>query len=503
MANTGKICISVCAGTVDELFEKIGRAQPLADVIELRFDCLDRSELPRAIERLTSSSVPPENLLATFRSEEQGGSRAISFQDRLDFWNSDFDHSFIAADFEEDIAKEASDWHCDTRLASFHDFSGIPADLPGIRTRLDDARADVSKIAITTRSVTDAIPLWQLLDEGKPLIPIAMGEGGKWTRILGLAHGAPMTYASLESGSETAPGQVSAEDLIEVFRAKELDRDTLVYGIVAGDTAYSISPWMHNAAFKAARMNRVFVPLQSSNLDEFIRRMVKRGTREVELNFAGFSVTNPHKQSIMRQLDEVDETAGVIGAVNTVKIEGERLYGFNTDAPGFITPLKKIYPDLKNASVIVVGAGGAARAVIYALRSEGADVTVLARDTQKAACLADEFGVATRQFNISDLSSEFSGSDILVNTTPLGTKGANETQTIATAEQLNGLKLVYDLVYNPLETQLIRQAKAAGVSVIGGLDMLIAQGAKQFEIWMGEEAPVEAMSIAVKKKLGL
>ena len=226
--------------------------------------------------------------------------------------------------------------------------------------------------------------------------------------------------------------------------------------------------------------------------------MVRAETREVDLNFAGFSVTNPHKQAVIAHLDEIDETANQIGAVNTVRIENGKLFGFNTDAPGFITPLKALYGDLSDAKVAVVGAGGAARACVYSLVKAGAAVSVHARDIGKAADLADSFDV-----RIEPIPDTFIGFDIVVNCTPLGTKGDTEDKTIATADQLAGVKLVYDLVYNPAETLLIREAKTAGVKTLGGLEMLIAQGAEQFRIWTGRDAPLEAMTAAVKKKLNL
>src|SRR5262249_46574426 len=154
-----------------------------------------------------------------------------------------------------------------------------------------------------------------------PVIPIAMGESGKWTRILGLAHGAFLTYASLETGKETASGQITVDEMHDVYRAKELDKTTEVFGIIAGNTGYTVSPVMQNAAFKAAELNAVFVPFQVKDLDEFMHRIVKPATREIELNLKGFSITNPHKQSIIPHLDEIDETAKTIGAVNTVKVE--------------------------------------------------------------------------------------------------------------------------------------------------------------------------------------
>jgi 3-dehydroquinate dehydratase/shikimate dehydrogenase len=325
-----------------------------------------------------------------------------------------------------------------------------------------------------------------------------MGEAGKWTRILGLAHGTYLTYGSLEQGKETADGQISAKDLVEVYRVKELDQETKVFGIVGDPVSSSLSPYMQNPAFVAEKVNAVFIPLLVKDLGEFFRRMVRRDTREVELNFGGFSVTMPHKQAIMTHLDEIDPVAHKIGAVNTVKIGGDKLIGFNTDAHGFITPLKNRFGDLKGAKIAVGGAGGAARACLYSLAEEGADITVYARDQTKAAALAEEFGVKVGTPHTSFKPGTI---DILVNATPLGMKGGETEGTIATAAQLNGVKLVYDLVYNPVETRLMREAKAAGVPSIGGLEMLVAQGARQFEIWTGRKAPVELMRNAVLERI--
>lgn len=512
--NNGKICVSICAKTVDELFEKFREAEPLADVIEARFDCLDSSEFDLVNFKNAGSvlnkffSQPHRKrydevpILSTLRPKAQGGNQEFTDGGRAGFWNSGYD--FEWGDFEEDIIEDSFDRLWKERICSFHDFSGKSGDVSKIYERLSGTGASILKIAVQANEITDAIPLWKLLDraksEGRPFVPIAMGEAGKWTRILGLAHGAFMTYASLETGSETAPGQISVQDMIDVFRVKELDAGTDVYGIVAGNTSYSVSPWMHNAAFKASGLNSVFVPLQVADLDAFFTRMVSPATREIDLNFKGFSVTNPHKQTIIPYLDEIDETAEKIGAVNTVKIEDGNLYGYNTDAPGFIQPLKKSNIELKGIRVAVFGAGGAARACIYSLQREGANVTVVARNAEKGQLLADEFGIESRQPPVDGLPADF---DIIVNTTPLGTAGPAEELAILKAAQLEGAMLVYDLVYNPSETALIREARMAAVPTIGGLEMLIAQGVKQFEIWTGASAPVDAMRTAVRKRLGI
>ncbi|MCA1608241.1 MAG: shikimate dehydrogenase, partial [Acidobacteria bacterium] len=249
--------------------------------------------------------------------------------------------------------------------------------------------------------------------------------------------------------------------------------------------------------------NAVFVPLQVANLDEFIRQMVKPDTREVELNFKGFAVTNPHKQSIIPHLDQMDEAAQKIGAVNTIKIIDGKLHGYNTDADGFIEPLKKRFGDLKQASVAVIGAGGAARACVYALKREGAHVTVYARDIRKAQALAYEFKAFA-----APMPTAHRGLDdhhwILVNATPVGTKGASQTESPISADQLAGLIFVYDLIYNPAETRLMHDARSIGVGpieAIGGLEMLIGQAAGQQKIWTGLEFPADVFTQALRGRL--
>lgn len=499
--NKGKICISICATTAAELFEKIARAEPLADVIEVRFDCLRPSEIDAVFDNLPQIS---SKYLCTYRPSEQGGKRVLPLGERIKFWSrctiklGAYDY---LADHETDIDFPLS-FSNDRAIISSHYFSGLPQDFVLSYEAMVSLSGKIAKVAATCDKITDAISLWELLRhakaDGSEVIPIAMGEAGKWTRILGLAHGAFMTYASLDADGATAPGQITAEDMIDVFRVKELDQQTEVFGIIAGDTTYSMSPYIHNPAFKKAGMNRVFVPLQVADLGEFMRRMVNAETREVELNFHGFSVTNPHKQAIIPFLDELDETARAIGAVNTVKIADGKLYGYNTDAPGFIRPLIDAYGDITDARVAVFGAGGAARACIYALKQAGADVTVFARNEQTGKHLAEEFDIKFKKLEAVNSRLE---ADALINATPLGTVGVTENDTIATAEQLTDVKLVYDLIYNPEETRLIREAKAAGCKTLGGLEMLIGQAVRQFEIWTGQTPLREAMEAAARKRL--
>lgn len=506
--NNGKICVSVCAENADSLIQQIKRAEELADVIEIRFDCLDTKDfdclnldkLQSTLNKIFNNNFRKETL-TTFRIKEQGGKRDIKAKERENFWNMGFDVGW--ADLEEDIIENSFSWLWKERICSYHNFNGTSEDLDKIYRRLNATNADIIKIADQTNDVTDTIKIWKLLEkanqENQKFIPIAMGEAGKWTRILGLAHGAFMTYAALETGKETASGQISAGDLIETYRVRELDEQTEIYGILGNPVSHSLSPYIHNAAFKFHHLNAVFIPFEVNNLDEFIEKFVRRETREITLNFKGFSVTAPHKQAIIKHLDSIDETAETIGAVNTVKIVDGELHGYNTDAAGFIEPLKNAYGDLKNVGVAVVGGGGAARAAIHALQNEGANVTVLVRNLEKSRRLSEEFRIEAEEFGTQ--SSRLATAKIIVNSTPLGTKGALENETPLTAEQMRNAHLAYDLVYNPFETLFLREAKSANVPTIGGLAMLIAQAMEQSRIWTGRAAPMQAMSRAALARL--
>ncbi|MDQ3181196.1 MAG: shikimate dehydrogenase, partial [Acidobacteriota bacterium] len=438
--------------------------------------------------------------LLTYRPKEQGGNVDADLFQRKVFWiafviNGNLDVRKLWFDYEYDLTNLQKVSNPLT-IRSFHNFSGVPENLYELFETLS-AQSKVTKIAVHADDIADSLVVWQLLkkakSENKQIIPIAMGEAGKWTRILGLAHGAFMVYASLESSKETASGQIPAQDLIEIYRVKELNEQTEIYGIIGNPVSQSLSPPMHNAAFKFYNLNAVYIPFAVKNLDEFIRKFLK----ESGLDIKGFSVTIPHKQAIIKYLDFIDETAEAIGAVNTVKIIGGKLHGYNTDADGFVEPLKNSYGDLKDAKAAVLGNGGAARACIYALKQENADVTIFARDLAKAEILANKFQVKSQELSKAD----FNDFEIVVNSTTLGMKGILENETPAVAEQIARVKFVYDLVYNPFETRFLKEAKSVFVPTLGGMAMLIAQAMKQFEIWTGKVAPTKEMSQAALKKL--
>jgi shikimate dehydrogenase len=324
-----------------------------------------------------------------------------------------------------------------------------------------------------------------------------MGTAGVATRVLGPSRGAFLTYAALESETGTAPGQISAKELKQIYRIEKINRQTRIFGLMGLPVCHSVSPLIHNAAFEALGINAVYIPFEVRDAKAFIKRMIHPRTRELDWNFGGLSVTAPHKAAVMGSLDWIDPVAEEIGAVNTIVVQNEELHGYNTDARGVIKPLAEKFGALKGARCAVLGAGGAARGVLWGLQKASAELTIFARNTEKAAILAKEFDVAYEPL----AEARFDGFDVVINTTPLGTFGESETKTPANARQLGGARLVYDLVYNPTETLFLREAKDAGCETLGGLSMLIAQGAEQFNLWTGANAPEEVMWEAVERAL--
>lgn len=507
--NNGKICVSVCAETVDEFIEKIEQAAEVGDLIELRFDCLMEPLDAKILGAINKTGKSFNGiLLATFRPKFEGGKVDLTRKEREEFWINSHVFEFADwADLEKDISEEKINrfWGKAFKkiVKSHHNFTEQDENLNKIFETLTSNKEDIAKIAVKTNEIADSLAVWKLLgkakSENKELIPIAMGEAGKWTRILGLAFGSPITYASLEDGHETAPGQISAKDMIDVYRVKELNEQTEIYGVVGNPVSHSLSPYMHNASFKHHDLNAVYIPFEVRDLDEFIKRMVKPETREIDWNLRGFSVTIPHKEAIIKHLDFIDEDAKKIGAVNTVKIVDGKLHGFNTDADGFIAPLKNAYGDLANVNAGIIGNGGAARACVHALKKERANVSIFARNMEKAENLAEEFDVDLK--DISTLSSEQKTLDIIINTTPLGMIGELENDSPTTFDQLKHLQLAYDLVYNPIETVFLRDAKKANIKTISGIEMFVAQGIKQFELWTELEAHAEHMKEAAINRL--
>jgi 3-dehydroquinate dehydratase/shikimate dehydrogenase len=408
----------------------------------------------------------------------------LTREDRLNFWNNIAPRGEnVWWDIEGDLARELSpDWS--RVIISHHDFDGVPDNLPDIYSHLAATPAQVIKIALQASDIIDCLPVFELLSRARhdrrEIIPIAMGNAGIATRVLGPSRGAFLTYGAMDHDSTTAPGQVTAHNLRALYRINEIDDDTIVCGLIGNPVMHSVSPQIHNDWFAAEGVNGVYLPFEVKDVHSFVRRMVDPRTRELSWNLRGLSVTAPHKQSVMEHLDWLNPAAQEIGAVNTILVKPDRLLGFNTDATGFIHPLLRNSVSWTSRRAAIIGAGGAARAAIWALQNLNALVTIFARNVDKAQPLAERFGVDCEPL----LSTTFRDFDLVVNTTPLGS-GAYLDQTPVTAEQLNGVRCAYDLIYNPAETRFLREARNAGCETIGGLEMLVAQAKIQFELWTG------------------
>jgi 3-dehydroquinate dehydratase/shikimate dehydrogenase len=378
-------------------------------------------------------------------------------------------------------------------LVSAHDFRGIPRNPSRLPSRLKRSGASTVKIAATCGNLRDVHQLAALARGHGDIVVIPMGDAAEAARILALREGSALTYASL--GRATAPGQLSLHALHQVYRLnrrfgrsrQSLTRQTRVYGVIGDPIGHSLSPLMHNAAFAARAIDAVYLPFRVQDLKDFLEAVR-------EFGISGFSVTLPHKERILNHLDGCDPLAEQIGAVNTVEVRGGgRLYGYNTDYVGVLRVLKQRIA-FASSRVLLVGAGGSARAAAFALARNGASVVIWARRQGKAGELARAVGGET----IDRAALRHQKFNAIVNCTPVGMYpgGGSPLQPA----ELNA-RVVMDLIYRPRQTELLRLAKRRGLEVISGVEMFLEQGAAQWEIWTGRRAPRQEMRRVVNAAL--
>jgi 3-dehydroquinate dehydratase/shikimate dehydrogenase len=461
-----QLCITVIGKDSDAIRRAREAAEVTADLVELRLDSMTSPD-PEAA--LAGRRKP---VIVTCRPLREGGMFDGSEDERLrilaraqalgaEFIDIEWDiraEPFIAARGGKGV------------IVSRHDFQGVPDDLPDLLRRLRASGGEVAKVAVTVERASD---LRKLLENARPdggSILIGMGRAGLSTRVLAARFGSRWTYA----GNGVAPGQVSATRLLEEFKFRRIRPDAAVYVLLGRPAADSLSPAMHNAGFAALGLNAVYVPIESRDVEEF-------RTFAGMIGMAGASVTIPFKRDVMPLLDEVAPTAAAAGAVNTIAIRDGHWVGMNTDADGFLEPLRRRLPDLAGVRAVILGAGGAARGVGLALRREGAAVAISARRPDAAQDVAHAIGA-----DVAPWPPPSGSWDLLINATPVGS-GAHAGESPFAGPFDGGL--VYDLIYDPDPTDLMRAATAAGCSTIGGLEMLVAQAERQFEIWTGQRPP--------------
>ena len=405
-------------------------------------------------------------------------------------------------------------------LLSNHDFTSRPIDLyQRIEAMLAAPACRVMKIVWRARSLRDNIEAFEIIEQRhRPTIALCMGEEGLPSRVLAKKFGALLTYVAVESGAGTAPGQPTVEQIKSLYRWDSIDAATKVYGVIGHPVGHSISPAFHNAGFDAIGYNGVYLPLPIPPEYEHFKATVSTWLACENLHFQGASVTIPHKQNLLRFVQEmggiIEPLSLKIGAANTLVVENDgSLFACNTDYAAALDSvcdgLHIQREQLAGKRIAVLGAGGAARAIVAGFAHYGATVVVYNRTFDKAAQLAGEFHgspnvtggsakvVATKMEKICDSCCE-----VYINCTSVGMSPKVDQSPLdpATTAALTPGTLVFDTVYNPLETKLIREAKAAGCLTISGAEMFIRQGADQFRRWTGVEPPMGQLREMIIKK---
>jgi len=373
---------------------------------------------------------------------------------------------------------------------SYHDFKGTRK-LEESFERMRKHPADFYKLISTATNLHDNVVMMKFLQQTSDhhfMVGHCMGEQGIISRVLSVRAGSVYTFGAAQAGEETGPGQVTMRELRDVYRIENVDAVTKVFGVVGDPIAQSLSPYTMNTAFRRENVHGVFVRLHARKMDDLMACV-----REIPIH--GLSVTMPYKQEIVPHLHNSDVWTQQTGACNTV-VRGQdgRLFGFNTDVAGVLVPLEE-HVSLDGAKALVLGAGGAARAAVFGLKSRGAEIFILNRTPQTAQALARKAGA--KCIKRTDLARmEF---DVIINATPVGM--GNPKQSPLEEKELR-TKVVFDMVYTPYETRLLKMARAQNLIAISGVEMFVAQGARQFEIWTGKPAPVEEMRQEVFRQLG-
>ena len=485
----GKVCVAIIGATVGEMLEKAESAIKETAFLEFRLDYLDKPllALPKLETFLAEHTAV--TAIATCRRTQTGGKFAGAVAAELEVLIKAAASGFHLVDLELESAEELKQPEFQklreagaALIVSYHDFKQTK-DLDGIFARIQPFGPEFVKIVPTAKTLTDNVTLMRFLErmnDQSNIIGICMGDAGIISRVLGVRAGSAFTFAAATAGEETAPGQIAARTLIETYRIDQVDAATKIYGVAGNPIRSSLSPIMMNAAFRRETVNAVYLALQADRLSDLV-------TLVNEIPIQGLSVTMPLKQEIVELLEKTDPLSAKIGACNTVlRAQDGLLYGFNTDVAGIVAPLERRM-SLKGTKVLVLGAGGAARAAVFGLRDRGAEVTILNRTPEIAQKLARQAGAKTIKKEVV-AKTPF---DVIVNATPVGMAG-NKSPQILEAKDLN-TKLVFDLVYNPIETPLIAAARSKGIPVVAGVEMFVQQGARQFEIWTGKPAPEEEM----------
>lgn len=466
-------------------------AEQGVELVELRLDFIGKTV---DLKRLLASRPCPA--VITCRRREDGGRWEKTEEERQMLLRSAIASGVEYVDLEEDIASRIPRYGKTKRIVSLHNFEETPADLEEVHARLTALDADIVKIATLANSFADTIRMLRLMSSVKvPTIGICMGDIGMVTRILALRYGAPFTYTTSSSDRRIAPGQITWQAMRDQYRAQSISEKTRLFGVVADPVAHSLSPLLHNTSFAADKLDNCYLPFRIP-ADEL--GLFMAWCREMKLE--GLSVTIPHKETMLAYIQQAEAAVNGIGALNTVVFRDGEALGYNTDYRAAMDSImERVANDeqgsevLRGRGVLILGAGGAARAIAFGLRQRGAIVAITSRTQPRAEVLAREVGGRALPWKARyDIRP-----GILVNATPIGMH-PDVDDTPYAKEKLKDSMLVFDTVYNPEQTLLIKNAREVGCQVITGVEMFVRQAAYQYKLFTGMAADPELLRKTLK-----
>ena len=482
-----RVCVAVTASDPAQLLDKAESLVRDNPFLEFRLDYLPKPGLALPKIRSFFEMFPHAVVIATCRRAASGGKFRGSVASQLELLSKAAAAGCQLVDVELQTALKCKGEQLPklrsraALILSFHDFHGTKK-LPETLEKMRNYPADFYKVVSTATTLTDNVTMMKFLEKESDrhsLVALCMGEQGIISRVLGVRAGSAFTFASVSEEERTAPGQVTAQDLRSVYRIEQVDVATRVYGVAGDPISHSLSPIIMNTALRRENVNAVYLALHAKTLKDLL-------TCGREIPIHGLSITMPYKEAILKYLDNTDSHTTKIGACNTiVRAQDGKLYGFNTDTAGVVRPLEQRIP-LEGARILVLGAGGAARAAVFGLKERGCEVFILNRTPAPAQKLARQ--AKARTIKRQDLRKL--AFDVIVNATPVGMSNSGESPL---HENEINAKYVFDMVYDPPETRFLKAAKARGAQIIPGIEMFVQQAARQFEIWTGKPAPWDDM----------
>lgn len=466
-----------------------------AKLIELRLDFLNK---PPDFQRLLHNKPCP--LLATVRRSIDGGRCSLPEEERLVLLRQAIVAGFDWVDLETDVIDVVPRFGKAQRVVSYHNLREVPADLEDIFKKMCDQDGDIVKIAVTAQQPQDNIRLLKLLDDApKPTIAICMGDLGPCSRVLSAKFGSPFTYGAFNKESTIAPGILSFAELKRIYRYEKLNRDTEVYGVIGDPVGHSLSPLLHNQAFRHHGVNAVYLPFRvpRGDLGAFLKSFDK-------IPVSGYSVTIPHKEAAAKLAKWRDPLVDTVGAANTLIRTPEGWHAYNTDAQAALDSIKNNMPvrgdgidvPLSSRTILILGAGGVSRALTHVLHDEGANVFVTNRTSERAQKLAEEVGCRALDWQARHTAV----CDMVINCTSVGMHPNVDESPVHNSLLKPGL-IVFDTIYNPETTMMVREARGRGCHVITGVDMFVRQAGLQYKLFTGLEPPLALMRELVHKAL--